>query len=144
MNRFQGAELTSSTANARAVGGTDFAGGKLVPPVHLRPCGKHLRSGVAPGVVGVLRVLVETLYGRFAQPRDHGGGGHGNGLACRAVAPHGNGRHGAEKGSLRPTFGRDEGPEYEEQVEHDTVMVLGPDGKLIDRTEGDYDPEIRK
>ncbi len=35
-------------------------------------------------------------------------------------------------------------PEYEEQVEHDTVMVLGPDGKLIDRTEGDYDPEIRQ
>lgn len=35
-------------------------------------------------------------------------------------------------------------PEYEENVEHDTVMVLGPDGKLIDRTEGDYDPEIRQ
>lgn len=35
-------------------------------------------------------------------------------------------------------------PEYEETVEHDTVMVLGPDGRLIDRTEGDYDPEIRQ
>lgn len=35
-------------------------------------------------------------------------------------------------------------PEYEEKVEHDTVMEIGPDGKLIDRTEGNYDPEIRQ
>jgi len=35
-------------------------------------------------------------------------------------------------------------PEYEEKVEHDTAMEIGPDGKLIDRTEGNYDPEIRQ
>ena len=35
-------------------------------------------------------------------------------------------------------------PEYEEEVEHDTVIELGPDGKLIDRTECDYDPETEQ
>ena len=28
-------------------------------------------------------------------------------------------------------------PEYEEDVEHDTVMVLGPDGKLVEVTKDD-------
>lgn len=35
-------------------------------------------------------------------------------------------------------------PEYSEDVEHDVVLVLGPNGELIDRTEGDYDPEVRQ
>ena len=33
-------------------------------------------------------------------------------------------------------------PEYEEDVEHDTVMVKGPDGRLTEVTADD--PEIRE
>ena len=31
-----------------------------------------------------------------------------------------------------------------EAVEHDIVLELGPDGQMIERTEGDYDPEVRQ
>lgn len=32
--------------------------------------------------------------------------------------------------------------EHDEVVEHDIVLELGPDGQMMDRTEGDY--EVRK